>query len=157
MSKSLSLFTQKLVWDWVSLLLASKMYGKWLQNCKNQAMLEKRRYPYFAVSGQKHRQQICKNTWNQVVLSLIDSWLSSTSKRSPLKAFSPVISLLLTLRTCSSVKNLKKKMPTTSLCWFAVRQQTSTLKHQKARSIYTRISVGLSDLSPSFQNLQEVA
>ena len=40
--------------------------------------------------------------------SLLDSWFSTISESSLLKVFSPVISLLLTLRTCPLVQNLKK-------------------------------------------------
>ena len=41
--------------------------------------------------------------------------------------------------------------------WFAVQQQTSTYRRQKSRSIYSKFSVELSELTPSFQNPQEVA
>ena len=33
----------------MSLFLAFKTNRKWLKNCKNQRMLEKHRYTYFAV------------------------------------------------------------------------------------------------------------
>ena len=47
-------------------------------------------------------------------------------------------------------------MPVISLYWFAA-QQTSTLRHQKSHSIYSKFSVELSELTPNFQNPQEVA
>ena len=40
--------------------------------------------------------------------------------------------------------------------WFAAQQQTSTYRRQKSRSIYSKFSVELSELTPSFQNPQEV-
>ena len=50
-----------------------------------------------------------------------------------------------------------QKMPVISLYWFAAQQQTSTLRRQKYRSIYSKFSVELSELTPRFQNPQEVA
>ena len=41
--------------------------------------------------------------------------------------------------------------------WFAVQQQTSTRRQQKSRSIYSKCSVEENELTPSFQNPQEVA
>ena len=41
--------------------------------------------------------------------------------------------------------------------WFAGQQQTSTCRHEKSRSIYSKISVEQNELTPSFQNPQEVA
>ena len=57
----------------------------------------------------------------------------------------------------SSVWKLEKKMQVISLDWFAAQEQTSTLKRQKSRSNYSKLSVELSELTPSFPNLQEVA
>ena len=48
-AKNLVLFTQNLEQNRVSLLPASKMHRKWLKNCKNQTMVEKRKYTYFAA------------------------------------------------------------------------------------------------------------
>ena len=48
-------------------------------------------------------------------------------------------------------------MPVISLYWFAEQQQTSALRRQKSGSIYSKFSVEWSELTPSFQNLQEVA
>ena len=47
--------------------------------------------------------------------------------------------------------------PVISLHWFAVQQQTSILRHQKSRSIYSKFSLELSELTPSLQNPQEVS
>ena len=46
----------------------------------------------------KHESQICKNTQDKVFSSLLDSWLSLIPKWFPLKASSPVILVLLTLK-----------------------------------------------------------
>ena len=62
----------------------------------------------------------------------------------------------LTLRVCSSLWNLKRNA-SNLLYWFAAQQQTIILRHQKSRSIYSKFSVELSELTPSFQNPQEVA
>ena len=48
-------------------------------------------------------------------------------------------------------------MPVISMYWFAAQQQTSTLRRQKSRSIYSKFSAELSELTASFQNLHEVA
>ena len=48
-------------------------------------------------------------------------------------------------------------MPVIALNWFAAQQQTSTLRRQKYRSIYSKFSVELSGLTPRFQKEQEVA
>ena len=48
-------------------------------------------------------------------------------------------------------------MPVILLYWFAAQQQTSTLRRQKSRFIYSKFSVELSELTASFQNPQEVA
>ena len=48
-------------------------------------------------------------------------------------------------------------MPVISLYRFAAQQQTSTLRRQKSCYIYSKFSVELSELTPSFQNPQEVA
>ena len=52
---------------------------------------------------------------------------------------------------------ISKKMPLILLYWFAAQQQTSSLRSQKSPSIYSKFSVELSELPPSFQNAQEVA
>ena len=52
---------------------------------------------------------------------------------------------------------ISKKMPVISMYWFAAQQQTSTYQRQKYRPIYSKFSVEQSELTPSFQNLQEVA
>ena len=59
--KSSSVYS-KFGFELSGLLLASKTHRKSLKNSKNQAMLKKRRYTYFAVKELKHEQQICKNT-----------------------------------------------------------------------------------------------
>ena len=64
---------------------------------------------------------------------------------------SPVISLLLTLERALQFE-ISKKMPVILLYWFAAHQQTSTLRRQKFRSIYSKCSVELSEITPSFQN-----
>ena len=69
-AKNLSLFTQNFVWNGVSLLLASKTQRKWLKNCKNQIMLEKRKYTYFAVWGLKPKQSFLVFTWFMVTFNL---------------------------------------------------------------------------------------
>ena len=38
------------------------------------------------------------------------------------------------------------------LYWFPAQQQTSTLRRQKSRCIYSKFSVELSELTPSFPN-----
>ena len=48
-------------------------------------------------------------------------------------------------------------MPVISVYWFAAQQQTSTCRRQKSRSIYSKFSVEENELTPSFQNSQEVA
>ena len=97
-----------------------------------------------------------KNTQNKIFSSLLDLWLRSIPKWSPLNVLPPVILLLLTLRTRSSVWNLKK-MPVISLYWFAAEQQSSTCRRQKSHSIYSIFSVEENELTPSFQNPQKVA
>ena len=56
----------------------------------------------------------------------------------------------------SSVWNLIK-MPVISLYWFVAQQQTSTCRRRKSRSIYSKFSVEENELTPSFQDPQEVA
>ena len=48
-------------------------------------------------------------------------------------------------------------MPVISLYWFAAQQQTSTCRLQKSHSIYSKFSVEEIEVTPSFQNPQEVA
>ena len=48
-------------------------------------------------------------------------------------------------------------MPVISLYWYAAQDQTSTLRRQKFRSIYSKFRVDLSEFTPSFLNRQEVA
>ena len=48
-------------------------------------------------------------------------------------------------------------MPAISLYWFATQQQISTCRRQKSCSIYLKFDVEWSELTPSFQNPQEVA
>ena len=50
----------------------------------------------------------------------------------------------------------KKKMTVISLYRFAAQQQISTYRGQKPHSICPKFSVEWSELTPSFQNLQEV-
>lgn len=50
-AKNQALFTQNIVWNGMSLLLASETIRKWLKNYKKQLMLEQSRNTYFAVSG----------------------------------------------------------------------------------------------------------
>ena len=50
-----------------------------------------------------------------------------------------------------------KKMLVVSLYWFATQEQTGTCRRQKFRSIYSKFSVEENELTPSFQNPQEVA
>ena len=48
-------------------------------------------------------------------------------------------------------------MPVISLYWFAAQHETGTYQRKKSRSIYSKLSMEWSELTPSFQNLQEVA
>ena len=48
-------------------------------------------------------------------------------------------------------------MPVILLYWFAAQQQTSTCRHQKSHSIYSKFSLEENELTNSFQNPQEVA
>ena len=146
--KHLALYIQNLVEKRMRFFLAFKTYRKWLKNCKNQTMLEKHKYMYFAVWGLKHCSQICKNTQNKVSSPLLDPWLPSIPKWSPLKVFSAIILLLLTLRTRSSVWNLKKT-PAISLYWFAAQQQTGTCRRQTSGSIYSKFSGKENEVFPS--------
>ena len=106
--KNLTLFTQNLVQNTMTFFVSSKTDAKRLKNYKHQTMLEKRKYTYFTVWELKDSSQICKKTQNKVFLSVLDPWLISIPKWSTLKMFSPVILLLLTLKLCSLVWNLKK-------------------------------------------------
>ena len=44
-----------------------------------------------------------------------------------------------------------------SLYWFAAQQQTSAIRRQKYRAIYSKISLELSELTASFQNQEDLA
>ena len=134
-------------------LLASKTTGNGLKIAKTKQCLKN---IHIHISQLKHWPQIIKNTQDKVFSSLLNPCLPSISKWSPLKVFSSVILLLLTLRTCSSVWNLKK-MSVISVYWFAVQQQTSTERFQKSRSFYSKFSAEENELTPSFQNPQEMA
>ena len=48
-AKKLIVVTEYLVSKRMSLLLASKIHRKYLKNCRNQTMLEKRKNMYFTV------------------------------------------------------------------------------------------------------------
>ena len=48
-------------------------------------------------------------------------------------------------------------MPVISPYLFAAQQETSTLRRQKSRAIYSKFSVKLIAFTLSFPNLQEVA
>ena len=48
-------------------------------------------------------------------------------------------------------------MPVISLYWFAAQQETSTCRRRKSYSTYSKFSVEMSELAPSFENLEEVA
>ena len=77
-----------------------------------------------------------------------------------LKVFLLAILLLLTLRTYSLVWNFQKNLGNFTVlvcCWFAMQQQTSRYRRGKFRAIHSRFSVKRSELTPIFQNLQEVA
>ena len=69
--------------------------------------------------------------------------------------FSPVILLLLTFRTPSSVWNLQK-IPVILLYLFAAQQQNGTCRLKKLLSIYSKFSVEGNDLTTSFKNPQEL-
>ena len=69
--------------------------------------------------------------------------------------FPPVILLLLTLERALRFE-ISRKKPVISLCWFAAQQQTSTCRPQKSQSIYSKFSLEENELTPSFQNPQEV-
>ena len=69
-----------------------------------------------------------------------------------LKLFQNILTLKCALRF-----EISKKMPIISLYWFAAQQQTSTYNRQKSRTNYSKFSVEWSELTPSFQNPQEVA
>ena len=62
----------------------------------------------------------------------------------------------LTLSTRSSVWNLKK-MPVISVYWLAAQQQASTCRRQKSRSIYSKFNAEDNELTPSFQDPEEMA
>ena len=51
------------------------------------------------------------------------------------------------------LKSQKKRV--ISLYWFAAHLQTSTLRGHKSRTIYSKFSLKLSHLTPSFQNLKD--
>ena len=86
--KSFAVFTRSLVRKKIDLRLASGNYRKWLKYCKNQTMLEKRKYTYFLVYVLRVWSQLCKNTQNKYFLSLLNPLLPSMSKGSPIKVFS---------------------------------------------------------------------
>ena len=44
-----------------------------------------------------------------------------------------------------------------SLYWLAAQQQTNRYEHQKSHTLYPEFSVECSELTPGFQNAQEVA
>ena len=72
--------------------------------------------------------------------------------KAPLQIFSlPLTDVfpISTLRTRSSVSNLKK-MLVISVYWFAALQQTSTCRRRKFRSIYSKFSIEKNELTPSF-------
>ena len=49
-----------------------------------------------------------------------------------------------------------QKKSVISLYWFAAKRQTSTLSRYSSRSIYSKTNVELSELTPTFQNLQKI-
>ena len=48
-------------------------------------------------------------------------------------------------------------MPATSVYWFAMQQQTTTRRRQKSHFIYSEFRVEENELTPSFQNPQQMA
>ena len=124
----------------MSLLLAFKNQRKLPESCKNQTILKKHIHTCFALSGIKHWSQIMKKTQKKVFSSLLNPWLPSIPKRSPLNVFSPVILLLLTLER-AFLFEISKVMLVISVYWLVDQQQTTTSRRQKSDSIYLKFSV----------------